>query len=246
MISKNSSLHRCQERVQTIDFIKGVDIVFMVIFNYSVTLSYLGLIHIQPDLFYRSFPLIIASIFIFLSGSTAYISLQNDEKNFGRRYLFRGIKLFIFATFITIFTKMFVPDGTIYFGILHFFAISSFLVPIFIKYDKFNSIAGVLIILSGIYLQMKEFSFTYLLWLGFIPENFTTFDYFPLIPWMGVLLLGISFGKSIIDRTGHIEFKSEMAKAFIFFGKKSLTLYLIHQPVLIFFLMLIGIDTFFK
>ncbi len=244
MISKGSSLHRCQQRVQTIDFIKGVDIVFMIIFNYSVTLSYFGLIHIQPDLFYRSFPLVIASIFIFMSGSTAYASYENNRENFGGRYLFRGAKLSVFATFITIFTKMFVPDGTVYFGILHFFAISSFLMPIFIKYNKFNSIAGVLIILSGIYLQMKEFSFTHLLWLGFIPENFTTFDYFPLIPWIGVLLLGIFFGKSIIDRTCHMEFKSAMAGAFTFLGKKSLTIYLIHQPILIFFLMLMGIRFF--
>ncbi|MCE8423024.1 MAG: DUF1624 domain-containing protein, partial [Candidatus Methanoperedens sp.] len=163
MLSESSSLDRCQKRVQSIDFIKGVDIVFMVIFNYSVTLRYFGLIDIQPDLFYRLFPLIIASIFIFLSGSTAHASFENDRENFSRRYLFRGVKLLIFAAFITIFTKMFVPDGTVYFGILHFFAISSFLMPIFIKYDKLNLIAGILIILSGIYLQMKEFSFVYLL-----------------------------------------------------------------------------------
>jgi uncharacterized membrane protein len=98
--------------------------------------------------------------------------------------------------------------------------------------------------LSGIYLQTREFSFPYLLWLGFMPENFTTFDYFPLIPWLGVLLLGIFSGKSIYKKTGHITFKNKLPGAFVFLGRKSLTVYLIHQPALISILMLTGYRLF--
>ncbi len=232
------------ERVEIIDLIRGMDIILMVLFNYSVTLGYFGLLHIQPDFFYRSFPLVIASVFIFLSGVASIASFENNKENFGRRYFSRGVKLLIFASFITLFTHIFVPEGTVYFGILHFFAVSSFLVPIFIKCDKLAPIAGVLIILSGLYLQTRDFSFTYLLWLGFIPENFSTFDYFPLMPWLGVLLLGIFFGKGIIERTGQIKFKNNVADAFVFLGQNSLTVYLIHQPVLIFFLMLLGFRIF--
>jgi uncharacterized membrane protein len=244
MMNKGTLPIKSLLRNQTIDLIRGVDIVFMVLFNYSVTLRYFGLLHIQPDIYYRSLPLVIASVFIFLSGAAAYASFENNKENFARRYFFRGGRLLVFAAFITLFTAIFVPEGTVYFGILHFFALSSFIIPVFMKYNGLNPIAGVLIILSGIYLQTRDFSFPYLLWLGFMPENFTTFDYFPLLPWLGVLMLGIFSGKSIIARTGHIKFNNRSAKAFVFLGRNSLTVYLIHQPILIFFLVLIGYRVF--
>lgn len=231
-------------RNQTIDLIRGVDIVFMVLFNYTVTLRYFGLIGIRPDLYYRSFPIVVASVFIFLSGAAAYASFKNNKDNFSRRYFIRGGKLVVFAAFVTLFTAIFVPEGTVYFGILHFFAISSFFIPVLMKYNELNLPAGVLIILSGIYLQTRDFSFPYLLWLGFMPENFTTFDYFPLLPWLGVLVLGIYSGKSIITKTGHIKFNNKAAATFVFLGRNSLTVYLIHQPLLIFFLMLTGYKLF--
>lgn len=241
---KNGTIPKMSLRNQTIDLIRGVDIVFMVLFNYIVTLRYFGLINIQPDLYYRSLPLVIASIFIFLSGAAAYASFENNKENFARRYFIRGGKLLVFAAFITLFTAIFVPEGTVYFGILHFFAISSFFIPVFMKYHDLNPIAGVLIILSGIYLQTRDFSFPYLLWLGFMPENFTTFDYFPLLPWLGVLWLGIFSGKNIITKTGHIKFNNKSAEAFVFLGRNSLTVYLIHQPLLILVLMLFGYRVF--
>lgn len=237
-------LHQPRDRIQVIDLIRGIDIVLMVLFNYSVTLSHFGFVRIQPDFFYWSFPLVIASIFIFLSGVAASASFENNNEGFSKRYFNRGIKLLIFASFVTLFTYIFVPEKTVYFGILHFFALSSLIVPFFIRYEKLNLVAALLIIISGIYLQTRDFSSPYLLWLGLMPEDFTTFDYFPLMPWLGVLLLGIFFGRSIIERTGHIKFKNKLAGTFSFLGKKSLTIYLIHQPVLIFFLVLMGFRLF--
>ncbi|HLB72237.1 MAG TPA: heparan-alpha-glucosaminide N-acetyltransferase [Candidatus Methanoperedens sp.] len=241
-----SSFITCpKSRVETLDFIRGIDIVLMVIFNYSVTLRYFGLINARPDpVYWTIFPVSIASIFIFISGAAAFSSFQNNKENFSKRYFKRGGKLLFFAAFITLFTSVFLPGGTIYFGILHFFAFTSFLVPLFIRYDKLNLFSGLLIIYSGIYLQIKEFSFPYLFWLGFIPENFSTFDYFPLLPWLGMLLLGIYSGKWIIETTAHMKFRSKLASIFLFLGKNSLTIYLIHQPLLIFLLMVSGFRTF--
>lgn len=228
-------------RIQSIDLIRGIDIVLMVLFNYSVTLSYFRLIHMPSNFLYWSvFPRVIAAIFIFISGAAAYVSFENRKEGFSKRYLIRGGKLLIFAAFITLFTYIFVREGTIYFGILHFFAASSFFVPFFIRYSKLNLAIGLLIILSSSYLQLTDSDFPYLFWLGFTPENFYTFDYFPLMPWLGVLLLGIYSGKYIIEKTVHIKFKGRLAGIFAFFGKNSLTIYLIHQPVLILFLVASG------
>lgn len=233
------------ERIQTIDIIRGVDIVLMILFNYSVTLDYFRIINMLPGFFYSFvFPRAIASVFIFISGAAAYVSFEKSKENFGKKYYIRGVKLIFFAILITLFTYIFVPARAVYFGILHFFAISSFLVPFFIKYNKLNLVAGLLIALPGFYLQLTEFDFSYLLWLGFTPENFSTFDYFPLIPWLGVLMLGIYSGKCIIKRTVNIKFKSRFAAVFMFLGKNSLAIYLIHQPVLVLLLMALGFNIF--
>ena len=230
-----------QERIQAIDFIKGIDIVFMVLFNYSVTLDYFMLISIPSNYLYRYvLPISIASIFIFMSGVTSYISYEKHMEKLTRKYFIRGIKLLFFAALITLFSYVFVPQYTIFFGILHFFAVSSFLIPFFIKYNKLNLIAGLSIILSGIYLQQQTFNFSYLSWLGFFPENLSTFDYFPLIPWFGVILLGIYYGRYIIEKTANIRFKRKIFRIFTFLGKHSLTVYLFHQPVLILLLIAFG------
>lgn len=229
------------KRIQAVDFIKGIDIVLMVLFNYSVTLSYFGLIQMPSNFLYSFvFPRAIALIFIFFSGVAAYVSYQRRRENFSKRYFFRGAKLLVFALFITFFTYIFVPEGTVIFGILHFFALTSFLLPLFIRYNTFNLFAGALIILSGFYLQRIKFDISYLLWLGLTPANFSTFDYFPLLPWLGVLMLGIYFGKRIAERTSEMEFRSKLANVFMFLGKNSLTIYLLHQPVLVILLMVSG------
>lgn len=233
------------ERIQAIDLVRGVDIVLMVLFNYSVTLSYFGIIQAQPDfLYWRIFPISIASIFIFLSGAAARISFEAHKEGFGKRYFTRGVKLLVFAAFVTLFTSIFVPEGTIYFGILHFFAASSFLVPLFIKYNRLNLVAGLSIVTVGFYLQQTDFNFSYLFWLGFIPRGFSTFDYFPLIPWLGVLLLGVYSGEHIAGKTVNIKFKNKLAGKFMFFGKNSLTVYLVHQPILIIILLALGFKLF--
>lgn len=233
------------ERIQAIDLIRGVDIILMVLFNYSVTLSYFGIIQAQPNfLYWRIFPISIASIFILLSGAAARISFENHKEGFGKRYFTRGLKLLIFATFVTLFTSIFVPEGTIYFGVLHFFAASSFLVPLFIKYNRLSLVAGLSIVAAGFYLQQTEFNFSYLFWLGFIPRGFSTFDYFPLIPWLGVLLLGVYFGKSIAGKTADIKFNNRLAGKFMILGKNSLTVYLVHQPILIILLIVTGFKLF--
>lgn len=234
-----------KERIQVIDFIKGIDIVFMVLFNYSVTLDYFELIPKPSNYLYQYIlPISIASIFIFMSGVNSYISYEKHKEKITRKYFIRGIKLLFFAALITLFSYVFVPQYTIFFGILHLFAVSSFLIPFFIKYNKLNLIAGLSIILSGVYLWQQTFNFSYLFWLGFVPENLSTFDYFPLIPWFGVILLGVYYGRSIINKTANIRFKGQISSIFTFLGKHSLTVYLIHQPSLILLLIAFGFKLF--
>jgi uncharacterized membrane protein len=85
---------------------------------------------------------------------------------------------------------------------------------------------------------------TFLLALGIPPYGFMTIDYYPLIPWFGVILVGYGIGSITFSRLPHrkkflVEAKSQKLEAISWPGRHSLLLYLIHQPILIGLLWLI-------
>ncbi|NIM47536.1 MAG: DUF1624 domain-containing protein, partial [Candidatus Aenigmarchaeota archaeon] len=90
-----------------------------------------------------------------------------------------------------------------------------------------------------------SFDFSWLLWLGFTPKNYYTFDYFPILPWFGITLLGIYFG-NLLYKNGKRRFKIKdvsnvsIVKFLTFLGRKSLIIYLVHQPLLVIFLLILG------
>jgi uncharacterized membrane protein len=82
-----------------------------------------------------------------------------------------------------------------------------------------------------------------------MPENFVTFDYFPIFPWFGVTLLGIYFG-NLFYENGKRQFtikdmsNNSIIKFLTFLGRNSLFIYLGHQPLLIILLLILGFKIF--
>jgi uncharacterized membrane protein len=70
-------------------------------------------------------------------------------------------------------------------------------------------------------------------------------DYYPLLPWFGVALLGIFAGYSLYPQ-GQPQFgwpdvsKIPFVQSLRFLGRHSLLIYLIHQPILIGLLFVLG------
>lgn len=229
-----------------IDFIRGIAIVFMVLFNYTFALKFLKIYSISSSFFYwKIFPAIIAGTFIFLAGISLYI---NSVKKGRDATIMHGTKIFLLGIGITIVTFLFYPQETIFFGILHLIGFGIILAALLVNF-RFNYILGILIILFGILLQNFSFNFPWLLWLGFIPEGFTTFDYFPILPWFGVVLLGVELGKKLYFE-GKRSFKIlDLSNFFIvkflcLVGRNSLLIYLAHQPVFVGILYLLGFHIF--
>ena len=88
------------------------------------------------------------------------------------------------------------------------------------------------------------YDFSYLYIFGFFPYGSATLDYYPLLPWFGVVLIGIFSGNmlyfnykrrfNIIDLS-----KSKIIQGFEYLGKRSLIIYVIHQPIIILILYLV-------
>ena len=113
------------------------------------------------------------------------------------KYLQRGLKIFGLGLIITLATWIWPGEGFIVFGALHCIGISIILAYPFLRFRYQNLLLGIILISIGIILKNFTFDFYWLLWLGFTPSTFYTVDYFPLLPWLGVVLIGIFVGNII-------------------------------------------------
>jgi uncharacterized membrane protein len=239
-----------KKRFWEIDALRGIALIRIVIFNWSFTLAYLGIYTFSLGM---ALPGLGASIFIFLVGLSLTISYsrvkKKKPKEIYKKYFSRGLKVFGYGILISVITFLTFPKSFVVFGILHFIGVSIILDQFFLKFKKLNLLLGFLLIIIGFYLQNFSFNFPWLLWLGFAPHQFYTFDYFPILPWFGVTLLGIFFG-NLLYKNGKRIFKIKdlsnfsVVRALTFLGRKSLFIYLVHQPVLILILLMLGFKIF--
>jgi uncharacterized membrane protein len=229
------------ERLWEIDFFRGIAILLMILFNWSFTLYYLGIYKIaEGDIYWQLFPRMVASMFIIIAG--IMLSINNAK---GKSQTKRGLKIFLLGIGITIVTWIFVPRDFIVFGILHFIGLSVIISPLFVKLKNDLLLAGALIIMiAGAILETFTFGFPWLVWFGFVPSGFQTLDYFPLLPWLGVMMLGVYIGNMMYEK-GKRQIKivkhPSLTAPFSFLGRHSLLIYIIHQPILLAILFAAGL-----
>src|SRR3989338_11188790 len=175
-------------RFWELDFLRGIAVVMMIVFHFLWDLNYFGIIQ-QPLYvgFWGIFQKITAISFLLLVGICLTISHNNaiaGKIGYRMKFLKRGARIFGLGLLITLMTFIFVPQGTIIFGVLHLIGISIILSILFVKLKYVNVLLGIAFIAIGIYLQTLVFNFPWLLWLGFLFRGFFTFDYFSLLPWL--------------------------------------------------------------
>ena len=154
------------------------------------------------------------------------------------KFLRRGTKIFSLGMIITALSWIYIPERFVIFGILHCIGISIILSLPFIRYKVTNLILGFLLIGAGIYLKTLNFDFNWLIPLGFLPRRFFTIDYFPILPWFGVVMVGMAIGNFVYPNTKrrfHLGDRScnLITKALCFIGRHSLIIYFLHQPILV-------------
>ncbi len=241
------------KRFWEIDALRGVAILMMVLYHLLFDLSAFGGYDINVYAgFWRVFARMTAMLFIFLVGVSLTLSLAKARSSLPvaaslfPKYLKRGLSIFGCGLLVTLTTWLLFPEGTVVFGILHFIGLSIILAYPFLKFRVWNLALGLAIILLGIYLQGSSFDWPWLLWLGLPPRNFYTFDYFPVLPWFGITLIGLFVGNwQYADSTRQLSLP-DLAHALPmrilgFLGQHSLLVYLLHQPVLMATLTILGV-----
>ena len=231
-------------RYLEVDFLRGVGILMMVVSNFVTDLQ-LFLNYSGHQAFWWLFARTTAFIFVFVSGLSFWISYSRAVKKNLRpygKYFRRFLKLFGLGMLITAVTYFFLEGMTIHFGVLHFLGLASLLAIPFYRFGKLN-IFWAAFFFAGSLVVKNLHDGLLLLPLGIAPENYAAPDYFPVFPWFGVYLLGLTAGAVFYPggrRKGEIKLPARGSVYFVAFaGRHTLTIYLIHQPVLVGLLRLI-------
>lgn len=241
------------KRFWEIDLLRGIAIIMMIVFHLLYDLAHFGAYNLTVHsgfLFY--FACATATIFLLLVGISLTLSFsratnrQKTKPKLYRKYLKRGLKIFSWGLVITVLTWLFLREGFVVWGILHLIGISIILAYPLLKFRYWNLLLGLGFIACGLFLKNITFSFPWLLWLGLTPNSFYTIDYFPLLPWFGVVLIGLFIGNLLYPNYTRSFKLGDLSKfSFIgwwcFLGRHSLLIYLIHQPVLIVALYMLGV-----
>ncbi len=211
-------------RLWYLDFVRGLAVIGMIVYHFMADLFLLyrtQLNPFSPPFIYSA--RLIAATFLFLVGFSFYLSKQKNPKipSLFTKTLLRSILIFVSASLISIVTFFVNSVFMVRFGILHLISISLLLL---LPLSQIKS-SGILFLLSLVTIFIKA------------PTTFSSFDYYPIFPWFGVVLLGYVFGRKVpLGQSGQYHTPA-VTKPFMFLGRHSLIIYLIHQPI--FFLLLL-------
>ena len=242
-------IHFRSDRYWEVDAWRGFAIVIMVIYHLMWDLY--GMAGWKIDVyegFWHYWQLVTATSFIGLVGVSMSLRAgrmsQKGSLRF-RPFFLRGVVIFSWGMVVSLVTFFYLPSGYVRFGILHFIGVAIILAYPFLRFRWLNLILGVVLLLLPRVTSWRH-DIPWLEWLGMIQKPHPAFDYFPVIPWLGVVLIGVFLGNMLYPE-GKRAFSPPDWSRFApmrwlaLAGQNSLLIYLIHQPILITILALLGV-----
>jgi uncharacterized membrane protein len=226
-------------RVDAIDLARGVALVGMGVYHLSWDLADFRLasptLPFTPEM--RLFSHFVASAFLILVGVSLALAHRRgtNPRAFWRRFaIVAGA-----AALVTAGSFAFAPSEPITFGILHCIAIASLVAWPFVTAPAWASLAmGFAAIVAPQLGRSTLFDPPWLLWLGLGQALPNTLDWRPLMPWAGVVFLGLGVARlpgvmKWLCAPNRWRSQSAPSRAICFAGRHSLPVYLLHQPILI-------------
>ena len=235
------------DRFIEIDMIRGLAIILMIFAHLLWDLDYFGIMPLNNQ-FYSIMQKTVTPFFFLLVGIGLIVSkkrIENmplkAEKTYYTNLILRGLKIFSLGMILTTATLIAIPGRPVLFGVLHCIGFSMILSVPFLKYRNYTPLFALLFIFMGSLVSQYsiEAPTIFHLAVGLHQTNvfLYTVDYFPLLPWFGVCLLGVVVG-DILYSGNERRFrmpdlsKYKPAKIFQWVGQHSLIIYLLHQPVI--------------
>jgi len=221
-----SSASMSKKRIELLDAIRGVDIFAVIYYHFAYDLAMFGIV---PWDFIWSAPMQIlertgAAIFVIMAGFSSRLSRNN---------LKRGVQVFLCGVVVSAGSA--IAGITIRFGILQLLGSCMMLYGLFGTYlqklPRWTIPAVSLPAFCGGYYMYRNMRFgvDWLYPLGLRGVNFTSADYFPLIPWFFAFLIGTWLGGELLKGERKPWMDKKYPKIFTVPGRHTLIIYMVHQ-----------------
>ncbi|WP_242603199.1 heparan-alpha-glucosaminide N-acetyltransferase [Marinomonas sp. MED121] len=224
-LSKKST----HQRSSSLDLYRGLAVLLMIIFHLCWDLREFDYIDYSlRDPFWVGFRSLIISLFMSALGWSCYLSCRNGFQ--WPSILKRKFKLFLAAGGISLATYLAFPQNWIFFGILHFIFVASWLVLPVARKPWLSLAIGIGILLAYFGSDtLNAFSLhTYLTSEFGLPKR--TLDIVNLLPWLGVVFIGPIMGHLKLHTLKLPYYLN--SRVLTFLGKHALPVYLCHQLLL--------------
>lgn len=222
-------------RFMEVDALRGLAILGVVVYHLLWDLAYFGL---APEAVATSAAAIVvarlgAGLFLFLVGVSLVLAHRGGIR--WNSFLRRVGAISTAAVAVSVATYLLFGDLFVYFGILHAIAVTSLMGIAFV------SLPLGLVFLASAASGAAPFVFTTsalnsraLAWSGFAADAPASTDFFPLFPWVGVTLAGVGCARILLPRPGAASRRPSgiAIRALAWAGRRTLAIYLLHQPVL--------------
>lgn len=226
-------------RCAWLDALRGLAIVWMIGFHAAFDLNWLGFI--QPRWQFNRDPLwttqrtVIVSLFMLCAGLALALTLRQaaGRPRFWRRWAqIGGCALGVSAGSAWLF-----PHSWISFGVLHAMAVMQLLLyPLRARLRRCSPwwllALGALAIALPSIVAHPWFDTRWTNPLGLVTHKPRTEDWVPLLPWSGLLLWGLALGLAL-PRAWLTRPMPRWSRALQLIGRWPLTLYMLHQPLLL-------------
>ncbi|RZL30698.1 MAG: DUF1624 domain-containing protein [Rubrivivax sp.] len=221
-------------RSDRLDALRGAAIVWMAAFHFGFDLNHFG--WIRQD-FYRD-PVwtwqrtAIVSLFLFCAGGGQALAVLNGQG--AGRFWKRWAQVAGCALLVSLGSWFMFPDSWISFGVLHGIAVMLLLLRLGLARlpDAALLALAALAIAVPQFVHDPAFDTRWTNWIGLVTHKPVTEDYVPVLPWLGVMLLGFA-----VTRRWPRLWQGAAPRPLAVLGRWSLSFYMVHQPVLIGLLM---------
>ena len=226
------------QRFAGIDALRGFAVAQMIVYHFIYDLNFFGWMHLvmtrdQPWLGWRT---AIVTQFLLLVGLS--LALRHAFKPAWSDFWRRWLQIAGGAALVSVGSWWLFGSRFIFFGILHYVAAALILVRLVVPLGRWNVALGVAALVVGLFFKDEVFDSRTLTWIGFATHKPSTEDYVPIFPWIGVTLIGAGLG-AVWQRAGFAipaalqTLNAAPPRLFVWLGTWALTIYLVHQPLLI-------------
>lgn len=223
------------QRLPVIDVARGGAIAMMIAYHFCYDLAFFGLAQFNIFLGWQwiVWRHAIVTSFLLLVGASLVLAQLQSWRGYWRRLLQVGGC----AVLVSLASGWMFAERFIYFGILHFVVAASLLGRLALPLGRWAIGVGLLVIALGTQLQWPEMDAKTVNWIGLAAHKPATVDYEPLMPWLGVVLIGMGATRQWQRQNFRVpqplaDVVRHAPRWLGWLGRHSLLVYMLHQPLL--------------